>query len=218
MKLYCKDDTGAIIPWPSAQKVTIHSWRQARYNHDQESPLSRLAELFNVNHFIVSQARPYLAPFLRSDLQRPDQRKANRYNITYPLLRLLRGEIHHRLKQLDYLGLVPISIRRLLIDEAIPGTSLTLVPDLAPSDLTKLLANPTKDAVDHWIQRGEKCVWPSVAALRIRCAVEIELDRGYQIVRRRKVEDTPPDEGVGILSSGLGLMEKRPRSSSSSQF
>jgi hypothetical protein len=40
--------------------------------------------------------------------------------------------------------------------------------------------------VKGWIARGERAVWPAVGALKVRCAVESELDRGYQVVRRQK--------------------------------
>lgn len=186
--LMCKDETGAIIPWASAHGITFRSWRQARYS-DKDSPLSRVAELFNVNHFLVSQARPYIAPFLQSDLHHPDPRRAAKRNLASPLLRLVALEIRHRLTQLDTFGLLPIAARRLLIDETVPGVSCTLVPDLNPGDFLKLLQTPTKEGLDYWIQRGERSVWPAVSSLKIRCAVEVELDRCYQLVRRRKPFD-----------------------------
>lgn len=34
-----------------------------------DSPYTRLTELFNVNHFVISLARPYLAPFISNDLK-----------------------------------------------------------------------------------------------------------------------------------------------------
>lgn len=95
-------------------------------------------------------------------------------------------EIHHRLQQLDSLQLLPLSIRRFLLDEHIPAASVTLVPVLSASDFIRLLETPTQESLEYWILRGEKSVWPAVGALKVRCAVETELDRGYQIVRRRK--------------------------------
>jgi len=185
--LLCKDDTGNIIPWQPASETTFRPWTHASYSDTRESPLHRIAELFNVNHFIVSQARPYLAPFLRSDLHHPNPKQTSYiYNFSLPLLRLIVMEIQHRLHQLNDLGILPPSIRRFLLDEDVPGASLTLVPELSPGDFFRLLENPTPEALDAWILRGERSVWPAVGALKVRCAVEVELDRGYQVIRRRK--------------------------------
>jgi TAG lipase/lysophosphatidylethanolamine acyltransferase len=196
--LLCKDDSGNIIPWQPASETTFRPWTHASYSDTRESPLHRIAELFNVNHFIVSQARPYLAPFLRSDLHHPNPKQTSYiYNFSLPLLRLLVMEIQHRLHQLNDLGILPPSIRRFLLDENIPGASLTLVPELSPSDFFRLLENPTPEALDKWILRGERSVWPAVGALKVRCAVEVELDRGYQVIRRRKPYEIDMGGGEG---------------------
>jgi len=78
-----------------------------------------------------------------------------------------------------------------------------LVPELAFSDLFRLDVSSwrrwswpwqqrqttTQVRVEQWILRGERSVWPAVTALKVRCAVENEVDRAYQIVRRRKPQD-----------------------------
>jgi TAG lipase/lysophosphatidylethanolamine acyltransferase len=188
IQLLCKDDTGAVVPWPNAKDATYGAWTKTKYA-ERDSPLSRIAELFNVNHFIVSQARPYLAPFLRTEFHHPNPKLDSRWQLSVPLVRLIMMEVQHRLMQLDSLGLLAPSIRRFLLDENIPGASLTLVPELAPRDFLRLLENPTKESVEYWIRRGERSVWPAVGALKVRCAIEVELDRGYQLVRRRKPLD-----------------------------
>lgn len=193
--IYCKDETGSIVPWPHSQNATFHSWCHMHYN-DGESPLSRIAELFNVNHFIVSQARPYLIPFLRSELNLLDRRQAGQWNLTRSLMRLVMVEIRHRLRQLDYIGLLPSVLGRILIDETIPGPNLTLVPDLSLKDFSKILQDPTKEGLANWIMKGERGVWPAVSALKVRCVIEIELDKGYQIVRRRRPNDSSPAANV----------------------
>jgi TAG lipase/lysophosphatidylethanolamine acyltransferase len=116
----------------------------------------------------------------------PIYTRAGRTLLTGGILRLITMEIHHRLQQLDSLQLVPLSIRRFLVNEHIPAASVTLVPEVSASDFVRLLETPTQDSLDYWILRGEKSVWPAVGALKVRCAVESELDRGYQFVRRRK--------------------------------
>lgn len=96
-----------------------------------------------------------------------------------------------------------MGIRRFLIDENIPGTSLTLVPELTPKDFVRLLENPTRESLEYWIMRGEMSVWPAEVALKVRCAVEVELDRGYQVVRMQKPLDStggPDRENSGWIT------------------
>ncbi|PYH40613.1 triacylglycerol lipase family protein [Aspergillus saccharolyticus JOP 1030-1] len=215
--IYCKDETGSIVPWPHSQDATFASWRHVQYS-EGESPLSRVAELFNVNHFIVSQARPYLIPFLRSDgggsggssssinnnnnilIRRPASSQPNpavRY-----FTRLVMGEIRHRFRQLDYLGLLPTALARIVLEESIPGPSITLVPDLTLRDFTKIFENPSKESLAHWSRKGERGVWPAVSALKVRCVIEIELDKGYQVVRRRRPADMLGGSGSLVYSGG----------------
>ncbi|CEN62105.1 Putative Patatin-like serine hydrolase [Aspergillus calidoustus] len=164
--IYCKDEAGSIVPWPHSQDVIFQPWRHISYD-EGESPLSRIAELFNVNHFIISQARPYIIPFLRSELNFLDRRPTTgRWNMTRALARLVALEIGHRLRQLNYLSLLPSTIARLLIEETVPGSQLTLVPDLKLSDFLKLFQTPDQASLAHWILKGERGVWPAVSALK----------------------------------------------------
>ena len=183
----CKDSQGNIVPWKPTNTVDFNHWTHASYA-DHESPLLRIAELFNVNHFIVSQARPYLIPFLQSDMHGPSlvETRNKTMSATAFLLRMVGLEIRHRLRQLDTLRLLPPGIRRFLVDEQIPGASMTLVPEVTAGDFVRLMETPTKETLEYWIMRGERSVWPAVAALKIRCAVETELDRAYQVARRLK--------------------------------
>ncbi|PNS19725.1 hypothetical protein CAC42_7692 [Sphaceloma murrayae] len=190
-ELVCKDESGNIVPWTSQHSLNYSS-NPVKYSGERENPLSRVAELFNVNHFIVSQARPYIAPFLQSDLSSPKPGYAGRKSLWASFVKVVYMEIQHRLHQADSLGYLSSSSRRFLMDENVPGPSLTLVPDVGLTDYAKLLENPTREMLDYWILKGEKSVWPAIGALKIRCIVEVELDRGYQLVRRRKPFDPHP--------------------------
>ncbi|KAI9827482.1 MAG: hypothetical protein M1832_004832 [Thelocarpon impressellum] len=214
--LVCKDDAGAIVPWAPAKEIVFNSWTQSSHT-DRDSPLARIAELFNVNHFIVSHARPYLAPFLRSDLHRPSPGQGAGWNLTVPLLRLLAMELRHRVSQVDSLGLLPVGVRRFLIDDSIPGASLTSVPELTPTDFLRLLDAPSREGLHYWIRRGERSVWPAIGVLKVRCAIEVELDRGYQLVRRRKPLDLNPAATNGEGASGTTSSGRRKRIRASSE-
>lgn len=140
----------------------------------------------------------------------PIYTRGGRTSLTGGILRLITMEIHHRLKQLDSLQLLPLSIRRFLVDEDIPAASVTLVPEISASDFMRLLETPTQKSLDYWILRGEKSVWPAVGALKVRCAVESELDRGYQFVRRRKAGGLRR-RGSAVDTRGANEKERRER-------
>ncbi|KAI1808277.1 hypothetical protein F4811DRAFT_571300 [Daldinia bambusicola] len=182
----CKDVNGKIVPWAPANAFGPGTHASAK---DHKSPLSRVTQLFNVNHFIVSQARPYLIPFLESDMHGPSLFTARhkRAQVTGHLFRVVGLEIRHRLHQLDTLGLLPAGIRKFLVDEEVPsGSSMTLVPDVTARDFVRLLETPTRETIDYWILRGERSVWPAVCALTVRCAVEYEIESAYQRARSLK--------------------------------
>ncbi|KAI1752054.1 hypothetical protein F4782DRAFT_167541 [Xylaria castorea] len=181
----CKDANGEIVPWAPAD--SFRPWTHAS-DKDRKSPLARISQLFNVNHFIVSQARPYLIPFLESDMHGPSLYTARhkRAHMTGHLFRIVGLEVRHRMRQLDTLGLLPASIRRFLVDEEVHGASMVLVPTVTASDFIRLLETPTRETLDYWILRGERSVWPAVCALKIRCMVEYEIETAYQRARRLK--------------------------------
>ncbi|KAI0446697.1 hypothetical protein F4803DRAFT_448537 [Xylaria telfairii] len=181
----CKDANGKIVPWAPA--TSFRPWTHAS-DKDRKSPLARISQLFNVNHFIVSQARPYLIPFLESDMRGPSLYTARhkRAQMTGHLFRIVGLEVRHRMRQLDTLGLLPASIRRFLVDEEVHGASMVLVPTVTASDFVRLLETPTRETLDYWILRGERSVWPAVCALKVRCMVEYEIETAYQRARRMK--------------------------------
>jgi len=76
----------------------------------------------------------------------------------------------------------------------VPGPALTLVPEIRLSDWARLLRNPTKAEIDHWIERGERSVWPNVIQLWVRTGIEHELEKAYQRVRRTPAKNMEPDD------------------------
>ncbi|KAI1457455.1 hypothetical protein F4805DRAFT_475116 [Annulohypoxylon moriforme] len=217
--ILCKDVSGAIVPWapPASSPRPSRAGARASSSADKDhhkAPLSRVAQLFNVNHFIVSQARPYLIPFLESDMHGPSILTARhkRSQVAGHLFRIVGLEARHRLRQLDTLGMLPAGIKRFLIDEEVPsGSSTTLVPEVSARDFVRLLETPTRETLDYWITRGERSVWPAVGALAVRCAVEYEIESAYQRARslkagglRRKASTGGPGPPPGILGADGG--------------
>lgn len=165
--LLAKDKNGNVVPWsPSTVK-----WSDAAAVVESESHLTRLAELYNVNHFIVSQANPYIVPFLGRSVD------SRRKGLAMKLAYLVLTEFKHQLSQLHQMHLLP-RVLHFLIEERISG-DVTIVPSLSLKDFQTLFSNPTNASVGYWITKGEQSTWPMLSLIQTRCTIELALDRIY---------------------------------------
>ena len=71
---------------------------------DSDSPAIRLAELFNVNHIILSQANPYMLPFISRSLRPQAPGLMTRFSS------LVTSEIRHRLYQVGVYKCVGVGV------------------------------------------------------------------------------------------------------------
>jgi TAG lipase / steryl ester hydrolase / phospholipase A2 / LPA acyltransferase len=104
--------TGLPQPWNASSQHWIDG------SVENDLPMAKLSELFNVNHFIVSQVNPHIVPFLEKPrpktLGAPDDTEAQ--NLLHPKQQSLRtkavdlavGEIMHRMHILSELGIFPV--------------------------------------------------------------------------------------------------------------
>lgn len=175
VKLYVKDFNNDIVPKLPGVDVTFLKPQDVSYLQQyfkggdqnlwtsqlkEHSPYTRLTELFNVNHFIVSLARPYLAPLISNDLKHyentyhpktvPSDKKYkgavssmdsyvtdSSFNLMKHFKNILGLEIQHRLVVMNKLGILTDVMKRFFIDEK-PGSSqilasireITIVPEL----------------------------------------------------------------------------------------
>lgn len=185
VQLMCKNEHGEIVPWtPTGMTIRWKSWTSTPRS-EREAPYTRVSELFNVNHFIVSQARPYIAPFIMQDLHQGTN------SLRSKLLRLTGFEIRHRLSQLESLGFLPSLFHRLLmLDERrlMNSEIITIAPDLSVNDFWKFLvgAPQSRDDITYWSRKGEQSAWFALPLIRQRCGVEFMLDNIYDVIFRSR--------------------------------
>jgi TAG lipase/lysophosphatidylethanolamine acyltransferase len=174
LRLLCKNRDGYIDIYsePAAMPAPPMPFDQR--------PLQRLTEMLNINHYVVSQARPYLLPFLNPTSPRPRGQWAK----TVWLWEYIFSEWNLRLRQLE--SILPPRIRRIIHDEMLPdlAASITIVPEVTWGDWIRLLRNPTAAEIDFWIRRGERSVWGLIQELEVRLPIEIAIDRAYHMVNR----------------------------------
>ena len=178
---------GEHLPWTPTPQQFIDG------SVDNDLPMTRLAEMFNVNHFIVSQVNPHVVPFLPKDehvvpgkLQQ--SRAPDRRQWLYDLTSLAKEEGLHRMHFLAEMGVFPNLLTKLLsvVSQKYSG-DINILPEIALSDLPYMLKNPTPDFMLRNCLIGERATWPKLSRIRDRLAIELALDQAVHALRARVV-------------------------------
>jgi TAG lipase / lysophosphatidylethanolamine acyltransferase len=201
--LYAKDRSGNPTPWRVSEGTQFRHYSHG--NYDSRAPPMRVAaQYFHVNHFIISQARPYLIPFERGSITAPRAPRMLQGVVSAiggALGRLAVAQLRHWLLTLARANLLPARAQRLLLDETLTAASLVIVPFVPLRDYVRLLDPPTRANLQGWARLGEASCWPAVAALKVRCSVEVALREANQGGRRGV-------EGLGLLYGRVASREE----------
>ncbi|KFY45218.1 hypothetical protein V494_01077 [Pseudogymnoascus sp. VKM F-4513 (FW-928)] len=192
--------TGEHSPW----NPTPLRWIDGSVDNDL--PMTSLAEMFNVNHFIVSQVNPHIVPFLSSSapsLAQPSAFKLNSHlsPLLGPLTRLAKSEALHRLHVLAQLGVLPniCNKARNMLSQKYSG-DITILPRVEYRDFVAILKNPSPGFMVRACEAGERATWPLLGRVRNHCSVELELDRAVAELRARAVFGKADGEGHGHVT------------------
>ncbi|OGE51824.1 hypothetical protein PENARI_c012G09359 [Penicillium arizonense] len=182
--LMAKDPlTGETVPWNDLHKQYIDG------SVDGDLPMTRLSEMFNVNHFIVSQVNPHVVPFLPKEegpqVEAEDgQSFIPRWMNT--MTHLAKDEVLHRMNVLSELGVFPTSMTKFasIVKQKYHG-DINIYPELISSNFPRLLENPTTEFMLAACLSGERATWPRLSRIRNHCAIELALDSAIQKMRAR---------------------------------
>jgi hypothetical protein len=178
--------TGRIVPYTPSKLV----WSDGSMETDL--PMQRLAELFNVNHFIVSQVNPHVVPLIAATtttapgrLVVPLWRRALR-----TVVRASLAELGLRTLQLAEVGLLPSFLEwiPLLLQQHYTG-NITITPSLTLRDYGYLLANPTPERLQECMRRGEWATWTKMVQIKVHTSIERALERGVELLKKQAAEE-----------------------------
>lgn len=191
--LLAKDPkTGKEVPWDPNPDAT---WIDGSVDNDL--PMTRLAEMFNVNHFIVSQVNPHVVPFLAKE-EEIIATRANQ-NPDVPVgpgwmsiaASLARGEMLHRLQELADIGFLPnvVTKVRSILSQRYSG-DINIFPKISYADFPRVLSNPTPEYMVGCLLTGQQATWPKLSRIQNHVAIELALDDTIQKLRTRMVFTT----------------------------
>uniref|UniRef100_H3HCA6 PNPLA domain-containing protein n=1 Tax=Phytophthora ramorum TaxID=164328 RepID=H3HCA6_PHYRM len=170
-QLMARDFQGNIVPYASLNK----EWVDGSIQHDL--PMETMASGFDVTNFIVSQVNPHVVPFVSDEIDKPSNSKS----IFHKLESVIAGDVRHRLKMLAFLGLFPKIYGHQFSSYFKQNFSgnVTIIPDFRflESIGIKAILNPTVQDMAHYLEGGQRAVWPKLAYIRHLCSIEKCLDR-----------------------------------------
>ncbi|RKO98149.1 hypothetical protein CXG81DRAFT_11110, partial [Caulochytrium protostelioides] len=165
--LLSKDSRASDTMWETSQLRWIDG------SVEGDIPIARIAELFNVNHFIVSQVNPHVIPFLDRTGNPGPLRRA-----TARLADVALCEVQHRCQQLKQLGLSTVAGQSLLaITSQKYIGDITIIPPFDLSDAMGLLSNPDARLFNRFCHLGRHAAWHLLPMIRNHCKVELTIDR-----------------------------------------
>jgi TAG lipase/steryl ester hydrolase/phospholipase A2/LPA acyltransferase len=136
-------------------------------------PMRRMGRLHNVNHFIVSQANPFVVPFVarhRRDLIARAARFAG--SVARAQAAAALDETRQRIESARL---------RPFLDAAHALTSqdyagdINIHPLVKPAQYTRVMANPSLEQLREYIRGGERATWRRLAVVRDQTRVVREL-------------------------------------------
>ena len=182
--LLAKDPkTGEFVPWNASPQRWIDG------SVDNDLPMTRLAEMFNVNHFVVSQVNPHVVPFLIKEediLTQETQDSSTSW--LHSVSHLAKGEALHRMHIMAEMGIFPNTLTKAVsvLSQKYSG-DITIFPEISYSDFPRMLSNPTVEFMEQAMLCGERSTWPKLSRIKNHCAIELALDDAVQKLRARVV-------------------------------
>ncbi|KAK9290272.1 hypothetical protein L1049_008439 [Liquidambar formosana] len=205
-ELMAKDRSGEIVPYhppfnldPEEGSGTVRRWRDGSLEIDL--PMMQLKELFNVNHFIVSQANPHIAPLLRMK----DIVRAYGGHFAAKLAHLAEMEVKHRCNQILELGFPLGGLAKLFAQDWEGDVTVVMPATLA--QYSKIIQNPSHVELQKASNQGRRCTWEKLSAIKANCGIELALDECVAILNHmRRLKRSA--ERAAASSHGLGSTVK----------
>ncbi|CAM9431088.1 unnamed protein product [Phaeothamnion confervicola] len=190
--LLVKQADGSVRPEYSATEKFVDGSMEA------DLPMQQISELFNINHFIVSQVNPHAS--LLSTMSLPKSVwKPPLYRFLVGLVGFLRAQVRNWFRNVIEF----VSIRRMapvwatrrggiqLLTQEYEGrhTDITITPwegkESVASSFLRMLTNPTKAEFCEMVSVSERNTWPHMEMIRCHCAVEMALEQCVQALRKQ---------------------------------
>ena len=211
-------ETGEIVEWSNSSLKFVDG------SLNSDLPISRLSEMFNVNHTIACQVNPHISPLVKLSADCKELVDSGNFwsfkKLLYDMSSILSLEISHYCEVFTELGIlsnVATKLKQLMLQSYIGD--ITILPELRFGEQSKTLVNPTPKFIWKCILKGARSTWKRISLIKDQYAVECAMDKYISILKSRVVFKTNINKTAQLkifkaLSSSCNSSPKKNISSS----
>ncbi|MGB5809600.1 MAG: DUF3336 domain-containing protein [Polyangiales bacterium] len=157
----------------SAPYMGTETWIDGSLKGDL--PMRRLSRLHNVNHFIVSQVNPHVAP-----VRRIKGKRGLLPFVSGAIVSSVRAQLVHQLELArGFTQSTPlyrsVDLAHSFVAQPYSG-DIDIHPRLRPTALLRAMSNISHEELERHIRDGERATWPLLARIRDQTCVSRALD------------------------------------------
>ncbi|CCE63878.1 hypothetical protein TPHA_0G00420 [Tetrapisispora phaffii CBS 4417] len=157
---------------------------------DNDLPISRLSEMFNVDHIIACQVNIHVFPMLKMSLSCvggniQDEISAKFKQKLGTMYYFFTEELIHYLEIGCEIGMAKNLLTKLrsVLSQQYSG-DITILPNIDMLfRINELLANPSKEFILRETVNGARATWPKISIIQNHCGQEFALEKGISYLK-----------------------------------
>ncbi|AJT80336.1 Tgl5p [Saccharomyces cerevisiae YJM681] len=190
--LFEKDPhTGKIKEW-GATNLHLSNMKFMDGSVDNDMPISRLSEMFNVDHIIACQVNIHVFPLLKfsntcvgGEIEK--EITARFRNQVTKIFKFFSDETIHFLdilKELEFHPYLMTKLKHLFLQQY--SGNVTILPDLSMvGQFHEVLKNPSQLFLLHQTTLGARATWPKISMIQNNCGQEFALDKAITFLKEK---------------------------------
>ncbi|AJT72011.1 Tgl5p [Saccharomyces cerevisiae YJM195] len=190
--LFEKDPhTGKIKEW-GATNLHLSNMKFMDGSVDNDMPISRLSEMFNVDHIIACQVNIHVFPLLKfsntcvgGEIEK--EITARFRNQVTKIFKFFSDETIHFLdilKELEFHPYLMTKLKHIFLQQY--SGNVTILPDLSMvGQFHEVLKNPSQLFLLHQTTLGARATWPKISMIQNNCGQEFALDKAITFLKEK---------------------------------
>lgn len=159
---------------------------------ENDLPIPRLSEMFNIDHIIACQVNPHVFPLLKLSVSCVGGEIQNELSAKFKqhlsnVFKYMTSEVIHGLDMLSELGIATNVMTKLasVLSQQYSG-DITILPDVSMlNQFHELLRNPSRSFLLRETTLGARATWPKLSLIKNSCGQEFLLDKAITYLQTK---------------------------------